>query len=116
MHGGLFSKDTMQVIVNAAVPTNHPPFASAVSPVIIYLPTNTVYLNGVNSYDPDHDIISYSWTKISGPSSFNITNSNAAQPQVTNLVEGVYLFELKVTDARWFVFERHDTLNCKRSL
>ena len=39
------------------------------------------------------------WTKISGPSSFNIANANAVQTQVTNLVEGVYQFELKVTDA-----------------
>ena len=32
--------------------------------------------------------------------SFNIVNSNAVQTQVTNLVQGIYQFELKVTDAR----------------
>jgi hypothetical protein len=42
--------------------------------------------------------VSYQWIKISGPSSFTITNANAVQTQVTNLVEGVYQFELKVTD------------------
>jgi Tol biopolymer transport system component len=39
------------------------------------------------------------WTKISGPSSFNISNANAIQTQVSNLVLGTYLFELRVTDA-----------------
>jgi hypothetical protein len=37
--------------------------------------------------------------KISGPSSFSITNANAVQTQVSNLIEGIYQFELKVTDA-----------------
>jgi hypothetical protein len=51
------------------------------------------------STDPDNNITSYLWTKIWGPSSFNIGNANAVQTQVTNLAQGVYQFELKVTDA-----------------
>jgi Tol biopolymer transport system component len=39
------------------------------------------------------------WTKIYGPSSFNISNANVAQTPLVNLVPGVYQFELKVTDA-----------------
>jgi hypothetical protein len=39
------------------------------------------------------------WSKISGPSSFNITSSSAVQTQVTNLGAGIYQFELKVMDA-----------------
>ena len=31
--------------------------------------------------------------------SFNIANANAVQTQVTNLAQGIYQFELKVTDA-----------------
>ena len=96
---GLFSKDTVQIIVIAAGSTNHPPVANAGKDTIITLPVNTVMLDGSASTDPDNNIVSYAWTKISGPSSFNIVNVNAVQTQVSNLTEGTYLFELKVTDA-----------------
>ena len=80
-------------------PANHPPVANAGNDTTIMLPGNTVNLNGSLSFDPDSNITGYLWTKISGPSSFNITNANAVQTPVINLVQGVYLFELKVTDA-----------------
>src|SRR6476661_4422395 len=80
-------------------PTNHPPVANAGNDTTIMLPGNTVNLNGSLSFDPDSNITGYLWTKISGPSSFNITDTHAVQTPVINLVQGVYLFELKVTDA-----------------
>ena len=80
-----------------------PPVANAGFDQTITLPTNTVALDGSASTDPNNDITSYLWTKISGPSSFTIANANAAQTQVTNLIEGVYEFELKVTDARGLI-------------
>ena len=98
-NGSLSAKDTMQVIVDAVVPTNHPPVANAGPDQTIILPTNTVNLNGSASTDPDNNITSYAWTKISGPSSFNIVNANAVQTQATNFAEGIYQFELRVTDA-----------------
>ena len=79
--------------------TNRPPVANAGPDQTIILPTNTVTLDGSASTDPNNNISSYLWRKISGPSSFNIANANAAQTQVTNLIDGVYKFELKVTDA-----------------
>src|SRR5215212_6382467 len=98
-NGGLSAKDTMQVIVNAVVTTNHPPVANAGADQTIVLPINTVILNGSGSTDPDNNIIGYSWIKISGPSAFNIANVSAVQTQATDLVQGIYRFELKVTDA-----------------
>src|SRR6476620_12699785 len=80
-------------------PTNHPPVANAGNDTTIMLPVNTANLDGSLSFDPDSNITGYLWTKISGPSSFNITDTNAVQTPVINLVQGVYLFELKVTDA-----------------
>src|SRR5258705_9591112 len=97
--GGLFSKDTVQVVVNTAGAVNHPPVANARANQTIILPTNIVNLDGSGSADPDNNITNYTWSKIFGPSSFYILNLNAAQTQVTNLVKGVYKFELKVTDA-----------------
>ncbi|HEX7846814.1 MAG TPA: PKD domain-containing protein, partial [Chitinophagaceae bacterium] len=96
---GLSAKDTMQVIVNDTGQPNSPPVANAGADQTITLPANTVNLNGSASSDPDNNISTYSWTKVSGPLSFTIVNTNAVQTQVTNLVEGVYQFELKVTDA-----------------
>jgi hypothetical protein len=98
-NGGLFSKDTMQIAVNDASELNHPPVANAGPDQTITLPNNIISLDGSGSTDPDNNITSYAWAKISGPSSFSILNANVSQTQVTNLAEGVYQFELKVTDA-----------------
>ena len=96
---GLSAKDTMQVVVNDQTQPNRPPVANAGPDQTITLPTNTVTLDGSASTDPDNNITTYLWTKISGPTSFTITNANSVQTQITNLAEGIYQFELKVTDA-----------------
>jgi len=80
-------------------PPNRPPGASAGPDQTIIVPINSLNLDGSGSTDPDNNITGYAWTKISGPSSLNIVNANAVQTQVTNLMQGVYQFELKVTDA-----------------
>jgi hypothetical protein len=96
---GLSAKDTVQVIVNDPSIPNRPPVANAGADQTIILPTITITLNGNGSTDPDNNITSYLWAKISGPSSFSIINTSATQTLVTNLIGGVYQFELKVTDA-----------------
>ncbi len=98
-NGGLSAKDIIRVIVDSVVTTNHPPVADAGPDQTITLPTRSVILDGSGSTDPDNNISGYTWTKISGPSSFNITNANFVQSQLNNLVQGTYLFELNVTDA-----------------
>ena len=98
-NGGLFAKDTLRIIVDPVLTTNHPPIANAGADQIISLPTNTVNLDGSGSTDPDNNITSYSWAKISGSSSFSIANANTVQTQVTSLAAGIYQFELKVVDA-----------------
>lgn len=78
---------------------NKPPVANAGLDQTIILPANTVTLDGSGSVDSSNKITKQSWEKISGPSSFNITDSTALQTQVTSLVKGTYQFELRVTDA-----------------
>ena len=95
---GLSAKDTVQIIVNDPAQPNRPPVANAGEDQTITLPVSDINLDGSVSFDPDNNITGYAWTKISGPSSFNIVNANAVQTQATNLVQGVYLFELKITD------------------
>jgi len=96
---GLSDKDTVQIRVNNGPQTNRPPVANAGVDQLIILPLNSVNLNGNSSTDPDNNILSYLWTKISGPAWFAISNGNLVQAQVTNMVEGIYFFELRVTDA-----------------
>ncbi len=76
---------------------NLPPVANAGPDQTITLPVNSVSLDGSKSTDPEKKIISYTWTRISVPFA-SIANANAAQTQVSNLIQGIHLFELKVTD------------------
>ena len=54
-------------------------------------------MNGSGT-DPDGTIAAYLWTKISGPANSIITNTTSATTTVTGLVQGVYQFQLQVTD------------------
>ena len=78
---------------------NRPPVACTGANRTITLPTDTVTLDGSCSTDPDNNISSYQWTKVAGPASVTTSNANVVTTQVSNLVAGVYQFELKVTDA-----------------
>ena len=62
------------------------------------LPVSSVHLYG-NAADPNNNVASFLWTKISGPSSYSITTPSLASTTVTGLVQGIYQFQLKVTDA-----------------
>ena len=77
---------------------NQPPIAKAGPDQVLTLPIDSTSLDGSSSSDPDGTISIWLWKKIDGPASFNISNANAVQTKVTNLVQGVYKFELTVTD------------------
>jgi hypothetical protein len=102
---GAFGEDTMQVTVNAvaikagiiSATANQPPIANSGGNQTIILPINTVSLNGSGT-DINGTVVIFLWTKISGPSSGTITNANSATTTVSAMVQGVYQFELKVTD------------------
>ncbi|MBB2144857.1 family 16 glycosylhydrolase [Pedobacter sp. LMG 31464] len=80
-----------------AAPANKVPFANAGADQTITLPVNTVILTGSGT-DADGTIASYLWTYISGPSTYTIATPAQAQTSINNLVQGTYLFELRVTD------------------
>lgn len=96
-NGGLSEKDTVQIIVNNPG-INQPPISNAGNDQTIVLPTDSASLNGSSSFDPDGNIVSYLWSKITGPSSFTIITPNASQTKVKNLIQGVYKFELTASD------------------
>ncbi|HEY0433357.1 MAG TPA: right-handed parallel beta-helix repeat-containing protein, partial [Chitinophagaceae bacterium] len=95
-NGGATGKDTVSITVSA--PSNLPPVADAGSPVVLVLPANSTPIGGSGSNDPDGSISSYSWTKISGPSSFVISNPGSSTTTVNSLTQGIYQFQLTVTD------------------
>src|SRR5688572_20224530 len=86
-----------EITTRAGGPGKNPPVANAGVDTIAYFPTGPIFLNGSGT-DADNNITGYLWTKISGPSSFIFDNAKAAKTYVRHLVQGVYQFELKVTD------------------
>ena len=99
-NSGAIGIATAQITVNPPSPhINVPPTVNAGSDQSITLPTSTTSLNGTAS-DQDGTITSYQWNMISGPGTCNIAHTNTAQTSVSGLVQGVYKFQLTVTDDR----------------
>ena len=88
---------TLAPFSSAVLIRNQSPIANAGPDQIISLPVRTVNLLGSGT-DPDGSISLYNWTQVSGPSAGAITDTTSAATAVTVLVQGVYQFELKVTD------------------
>ncbi len=98
-NAGASASSTVTVTVNAApAPANQLPIASAGGNITITLPSNSATLNGGASFDPDGSITAYAWSKTSGPASYNIASPGAYTTAVNNLVQGVYVFTLQITD------------------
>ncbi len=95
-NSGATTADSVSVTVNPAA--NIPPVANAGTSKTITLPTNSTNLDGSLSTDPDGSIASYSWTQISGPSTSTILGGTLSIATATNMVAGVYTFQLTVTD------------------
>jgi len=76
---------------------NQAPIANAGNDITLQLPANSTTLVGSGT-DTDGTIASYLWTKISGPAAGTITNPASATTTLTGLVQGVYQYQLKVTD------------------
>ncbi|NXN91727.1 K319L protein, partial [Rhinopomastus cyanomelas] len=96
----LQSRSSVNVIVKEEI--NKPPVAKIAGGVVITLPTNTAELDGSKSSD-DKGIVSYLWTRDEGsPAAGEVLNNSDHHPVLllSNLVEGTYMFHLRVTDAK----------------
>ena len=85
---------TSQVLVNVNPPSS-PLVSNAGYDRTITLPTTSVTLDGNGSTGT---ISGYAWTLIAGPNTPGITSPGTVSTTVTGLLEGVYTFELAVTD------------------
>ncbi len=77
------------------------PIANAGDNQIIVLPQSTATLDGTTSSDPGGANLSYNWTQIYGPSVLNFSNSQTASPDISSLIEGVYLMQLEVDNGSY---------------
>ncbi|WP_333863197.1 PKD domain-containing protein, partial [Chitinophaga sp.] len=66
--------------------------------ILISPPTTSVTLRGAASTSNGGTITAFSWNKISGPAQGRIVSPASATTDVTGLVAGSYVFELKVTN------------------
>jgi hypothetical protein len=80
-----------------------PPIANAgADQIIVKLADSTTVssiLDGHLSSDSFRNIVSYRWMQVAGPTTSKIADSSAVKTTVTNLIVGVYEFELKVTNS-----------------
>ena len=91
----LFSGRIQRGVVHSA---NQPPVADAGPDTTIVLPVDSVLLNGSGT-DPDGTIVSFEWTPDpNNPSAATFDDASLPNPTVSNLIEGIYIFTLTVTD------------------
>ncbi|KAK6474373.1 dyslexia-associated protein KIAA0319-like protein [Huso huso] len=96
----LASSDTVSVIVKEEL--NQPPVARISGNVQLTLPLNMAALDGSESSD-DKGVVTYQWSRDEGsPAAGDVLNQSDRQPVLllTNLVEGTYIFNLRVSDAK----------------
>ena len=77
---------------------NQPPVAQAGADTTVQTNVGQLLLSGAASADPDGSITAYAWTQVSGPSDATLSGTDTTELVVTDLQEGVYVFELQVTD------------------
>ncbi|NWX41005.1 K0319 protein, partial [Steatornis caripensis] len=97
---GLSSASVLSVTVKEE--NNSPPRAHAGGKHVLVLPNNSVTLDGSRSAD-DQGIVSYLWIRDGqSPAAGDVIHGSDHEAilQLTNLVEGIYTFHLKVTDAK----------------
>jgi gliding motility-associated-like protein len=95
---GATAYDDIIITINQASANNNP-VSNAGSDVFVTLPQDTLTIFGQGS-DPDGDVITFNWSQISGPSVVALEGIDNAELHLSKLVEGTYVFELVVTDAK----------------
>ena len=90
---GQSDSDSVNITVEATIPVADAGSSQSVEPGV------TVRLDGRDSYDPDSNRLSYSWTQIAG-ADVSLSGASGSTPSFTspNVMEDELIFELTVTD------------------
>ncbi len=110
--------DGSYFLSNVTIPTgtaNRPPVANAGPNQSITLPDDDAVLNGSTSDDPDGTISDYQWSQVSGPSTATMSAATSASNTVSDLVAGVYVFNLEVTDDEGDISDDNVTITVNTS-
>jgi len=92
------ASDTSTVKITVIAAPVQPPVANAGANQTITLPLDSVTVNGSASQDASGTIVSYNWAEVSGPAQGTIVSPSSVSTSIKNLVQGVYIFQLTVTD------------------
>jgi len=97
---GLFDIIAIQISLSGENPANSAPIADAGEDRFVTINSNSIFLDGSSSFDPDNDSISYHWTVVSKPAgaNFTLSQSMTATPGFNSNIPGEYVFQLRVTD------------------
>jgi hypothetical protein len=87
------ASDTDDVIVNVT----KAPTVSAGSDKTVTLPLGSLTLTGTAS-DADGNIVSWQWSKYSGPSVLSLKNATSSKATLSNMYPGTYVLKLAVKD------------------
>ncbi len=85
-----------QASLSSTDPNIGDPVANAGPDRVVVLPISSVVLDG--SATDDGTITDYAWTQISGPNNASLSGADTEDLTASGLVEGVYEFQLTVTD------------------
>jgi endoglucanase Acf2 len=98
---GGFNLGKMTFIRTGDLPYSQP-IANAGGNKIVVLPNTSAILDGSNSNDPDSNPISYKWIQVYGPSIIIFSDDEIAKPEISSLIEGVYLVKLTVNNGTYY--------------
>lgn len=88
---------TLQPEVVVVPDPNKLPNANAGDDFIIKLPTSKILITG-RATDPDGTISVVSWRQVNGPNQATFSTTDQLATEISNLVEGTYIFGFHVTD------------------
>ena len=95
-NAGQTNSDQVDITVNSASNVN--PIANAGASQTITLPLDSASVDGSASIAPGGSIVSYLWSQVSGPQAATIENPSSVSTNITNLVQGIYIIQLTITD------------------
>jgi endoglucanase Acf2 len=95
--GGGFNLGDMSFVYESALGYT-PLVAEAGSNITVQIPATTSQLDGSQSSIPNPSATTYLWKQVYGPTVASFDNTQSLNANISNLIEGIYKFELTLTE------------------